>query len=171
MRFMTSAPAPVLHITGTSPSMSVATVIAIGPHARNRRLPDGIDQVERALENPPALVILPGNVQVLPEHDRGLSVQSRQGDEADPDGDAEVVVQDQKRHEGSAEGQWDPSQHKGRCEGRSRADEQHREDDHERKRDKESQSILDPLHGLELAAPGERIAWRHRYAAIHSLTR
>src|SRR5882724_3219498 len=94
MRFTTSAPVPVLQSTGTRPMIMVATVINLG--RRRFAAPSTVVSFSSALSRSrPSPQRAPMSQREVKQHHHArLSVQPGQRDDAAPDRDADIVLQE-----------------------------------------------------------------------------
>ena len=93
IRRMTSDPAPVYHMMGTSPMNITATVITFG--RRRFTAPSTMASLtsSRFLIRPTGLRLLVREVEVQEHEHAGLGVHAEEGDQADPHGDRHVVAE------------------------------------------------------------------------------
>ena len=111
MRFMTSAPEPVAHSSGTRPISIVATVISLGRTRCTVPSMCAAMMSSRSRICPARLAALEGVVDVDDHHDAGLGGQPDQGDDADPDRRRQPVVEQPQQPDAADQRERDRQQH------------------------------------------------------------
>ena len=95
IRFMTSAPVPVLQSTGTRPMIHRGDGHELRAEPLRRALDDALAKLgERTQLVPSAATPVVRQRQIEQHHDARLRVQAGERDDADPDRDADVVVEE-----------------------------------------------------------------------------
>jgi hypothetical protein len=84
IRFITSAPVPEAHMTGSRPINRRQHGHQLGPDALRRALDDRLAQVLEARKPPFLAPPAPGERQVEQHHHSGLGVEPGERDQADP---------------------------------------------------------------------------------------
>ena len=101
-------------------------------------------------------LVTPVRDRQVQQHDHaGLRVQPRQGDDADPDGDAQVVVEQEEKPDGADQGERNGHQDDARLHGRARVHIEEHRDQEQRDRHHDCHPVARALVVLELAGPLE----------------
>jgi len=132
-----------------------------GPDPFDRAVQDGILEVALCI-HPTLSFPFPARQVQIEKHDHpGLCVQPGEGDHADPDGDAHVVIEHIKKPERSHQGKGDGQEHdQGLGQGFG-VEKNQDKDDHNRKRDHELQAFMGFYKVFIFSAPFEAVAVRH----------
>ena len=111
IRFITSAPAPVDHMIGTSPKKAQATVMTLGRTRLTAPCMMASFRSSRLRIASGRLRLVVGEVEVQEHEDAGLGVESQQGDQADPDADRDVVAEGVEQPDRADRGKGHGEQH------------------------------------------------------------
>src|SRR5439155_1784517 len=123
-----------------------------GADAPDRAVIDGVAQISRVAHPALPLPLRVGQVQVKQHDHAGFGIQPRESDQADPDGNAEVVIKQIENPDGADQGKGDSREHDDSFDPGAGVEVNDQKDDEKRERDNNHQAVLRTKHVFILAA-------------------
>src|SRR5206468_6494226 len=129
-----------------------------GADALDGAVVDGVAQVSEVAHLAFADPFFVGQIEVEEHDDAGFGVKTGQGDEADPNGHAEVVVEKVENPERSNQGERHGHENDGGLHQRTRVEINDEEDDEQGQRHDNHQALLGAEHVFVFPAPKDVVA-------------
>ena len=161
IRFITSAPAPWLNMIGIKAGQDNAHRHDLGADAFHRAEHDGIFQISSGFQQAFLFPFFIGKIKIEEHHHARLRIEAGKGDDAHPDGNAHIVIEQIQEPEGTDQRKRHGKQNDDRLGHRFRIQIDQHKNDQQRKGNDQLQPLMCFEQIFVFAAPVKPIAFRN----------